>query len=99
MWLKCTVTYLFVFILDLHTTKTLTLPYCATFGCKYDSAKYRVVFFHFLWKNKTLVKQWFHNCGQAGWKRRDMLDFVWPILKSRVLKFIYFHQLMENVKA
>ena len=23
-----------------------------------------------------------------------MLDFVWPILKSRVLKLIYFHRLM-----
>ena len=25
---------------------------------------------------------------------RDMQDFVWPILKSRLLKLIYFHQLM-----
>ena len=25
---------------------------------------------------------------------RDMLDFVRPVLKSRVLKLIYFHQLM-----
>ena len=25
---------------------------------------------------------------------RDMLDFIRPILKSRVLKLIYFHQLM-----
>ena len=27
---------------------------------------------------------------------RDMPDFVWPILKSRVLKLIYFHQLTDQ---
>ena len=40
---------LFAFILDLHAAKTLTMMYCAAFGCKHESAKRRVVFvFDFL---------------------------------------------------
>ena len=49
-----------------------------------------VVFFS---EKQTVVKQWIHNCGEAG-SPCNMLDFVRPILKSHVLKIIYFHQLM-----
>ena len=52
-----------------------------------DSAWYRVVFFSISSGKKTVVKQL-----RAGWL--DMLDFVRPILKSLVLKLIYFDQLM-----
>ena len=40
-WLRCAVTFLFAFILDLHIAKMVTMPYCAAFGCKHHSAKYR----------------------------------------------------------
>ena len=40
-WLRCAFTFLFDFILDLRTIKIITIPYCAAFGCKHHSAKYR----------------------------------------------------------
>ena len=57
MWLKCAVTFLFAFILDLHASKTLTMLQCAVFGCKHHSVKYRVVFFQFPLEKQTVVKQ------------------------------------------
>ena len=38
MWLRCAVTFLFAFILDLRAAKIITMPYCAAFGCKHHSA-------------------------------------------------------------
>ena len=76
-------TFLFDFILDLHSTRTLTKLYCVTFGCNHDSARHRELsFFRFPVKKKT-------DSSEA----MD-LQFVWPILKSLVMKLIYFHQLM-----
>ena len=57
------------------------------------------------WK---LVGSWLEAGLKLVGSPRDMLDFVRPIFKSRVLKLIYFQQLMgktfkasatENVKA
>ena len=45
MWLRCAVTFLFAFIFDLHEVKMLTMLYCAAFGCKHDSARYRELSF------------------------------------------------------
>ena len=44
MWLRCAVTFLFAFILDLRAAKkNITMPYSAAFGCKHHSVKYRVI--------------------------------------------------------
>ena len=69
------------------------MMYCAAFGCKHDSARYRVVFFLIPLEKQTVVNGFTIEGGLVG-RPSDMLDFVWPILKSRVLKLIYFHQLM-----
>ena len=40
-WLRCAVTFLFAFILDLHTAKMITMSYCTAIRYKHHSAKYR----------------------------------------------------------
>ena len=61
MWLRCT--FLFAFILDLHTTKTLTMLLCAAFACKHDSARYyRELSFLCPLEKQIVVKQWIQNC-------------------------------------
>ena len=59
------VTFLFVFILDLHAAKILTMPYCAAFGCKHHSVRYRVAFFKF--PGKTDSSEAMDSQLQAGW--------------------------------
>ena len=88
MWLRRAVTFLFAFILDLHAAKTLTMLYCAAFGCKHDSVRYRVVFFS-ISSGKTDSSE-FTIVGGLDGSLHGMLDFVQLISKSRVLKLIYF---------
>ena len=40
-WLRCAVTFLFAFILDLRAAKIIAMPYSAAFRCKHHSTKYR----------------------------------------------------------
>ena len=73
MWLRCAVTFLFAFILDLHTTKTLTMQYCAAFGCKHDSARYRELSFCIFPMEKFyshVLKVIYQLMGQDPSKRR-----------------------------
>ena len=96
-------------MLDLHAAKTLTLPYCAAFGCKHDSAKYRELSFLFPLEKQTVVKQWIHNCGQAGWKPTqyarlclahfEELSFEIDIFSSTNGSRSFKTSATENVKA
>ena len=66
--------------------------YCAAFGCKHDSARYIELSFFRFPLEKIDSSEAINSQLRAGWL--DMLDFVRPILKSRILKLIYFQQLM-----
>ena len=57
-------------------------PYYAALGCKHDLASYRELSFFSVSSGKTDNSEAMNSQLRAG------------ILKSRVLKFIYFHQLM-----
>ena len=52
------------------------------------------LFSGFLWKNREYCSNVFTIAGGLVGHPRDMLDFLWPILKSCVFKLIYFHQQM-----
>ena len=57
-----------LFILDLHAAKTLTMPYCAAFGCKYDSARYIYrELSYFISSGKTDSSEEMDSQMQAGW--------------------------------
>ena len=60
------VSFLFAFILVSHATKILTMPYCAAFGCKHDSARYRELSF-FISSGKTESSEAMDSQLQAGW--------------------------------
>ena len=80
--------------MDLHAAKILTMLYCAAFGCKHDSVRYRELSCFPISAGKTDSSEAMNSqLWAAGWKPTGYARLCSAYFEEScfVLKLIYFH--------